>query len=339
MQAGDGAIQDEAMKTPRATLPAILIRIAVALVTSALLVGYCYVAFRGYPGQTYPFIMGAVAVIAWRLNGVTAGATLALTTLGIDLFVLDGQGLAIAKPEQAAGITVLICVASGLIWAIRHAGRERDAMRSRIARLDHAATTRQGMLDEMVHRVRNDLSAMSSLTALYRRRNADPAAGLKALSERIGVLGRLYQRLHISEHDPASVEMSVFLHEIVEDMRAAHLDLRPISLDAHIVSVTLPVQTASVVGLVLNEAVTNALKYAFPDDREGSIVATLKRSGDDEMTLEVCDDGVGPDGEAPKGTGMGTRLMKGMAAQIGGRHQFERTPDGLSIARLVFPIS
>lgn len=329
------AIEDLMMKMAKTTLPGILLRILVAIAASMALVGYCYAAFYGFPGQTYPFIIGTVAIIAWRIGGLTAGATLAITILGIDWFVLEGDGLAISKPEQAAGVTVLLCVGTVLIWTIRSAGRERDAMRARINELENGYGIRKGMLDELVHRIRNDLTAMSSLAALYGRPGANHSAGLKAISERISVLGRLYQRLHVSDGDPAQVEMSVFLHEIVEDLKATHLGIRPISIDARIVSVVLPMQTASVVGLVLNEAVTNALKYAFPNDMEGSIHADLSQC-EEGMRLEVEDNGVGPGDETPKGTGLGSRLMKAMAAQIGGRYVFERI-DGRSVARLTFP--
>lgn len=324
------------MRQGRPTPSAVLIRVAVAIGVAAALVIYCYAAFFRFPGQTYPFILGAVAIVAWRLGGITAGATLAMTALGVDIWVLEGEGLAIAKPEQAAGLSVLLCVGAGLIWGIRHIGRERDQLRNRLHEVETGIASRQGLLDEMVHRIRNDLAAMASLAALYGRPGSDPRSGIKALSERIGVLGRLYQRLHVSDRERASVEMSVFLHEIVEDLRTTHLGMRPISLEASIVSVNLPVQTASVIGLILNEAVSNALKYAFPDDQDGTITAILERMQEGEMRLIVCDDGVGPDGDKPKGTGMGTRLMKAMSAQIRGQYSFSRE-SGQTSVRVTFP--
>lgn len=74
------------------------------------------------------------------------------------------------------------------------------------------------------------------------------------------------------------------------------------------------------VGLITNELVTNALKYAFPDDRAGTVCIRFWREGE-EFVLAVEDDGIGlPDTDAaPKGTGLGRRLIRALAAQLGGR--------------------
>jgi two-component system, sensor histidine kinase PdtaS len=91
-------------------------------------------------------------------------------------------------------------------------------------------------------------------------------------------------------------------------------------------------------GLVINELLTNALKYAFPGDRPGTVRVTFERQGD-EFLLTIADNGVGMafDGE-PRGSGLGQRLVRSMVAQLGGTFAIE--PDsaaGGTVATVRFP--
>jgi two-component sensor histidine kinase len=101
-------------------------------------------------------------------------------------------------------------------------------------------------------------------------------------------------------------------------------------------------------GLVLNETVTNALKYAFPEGRAGTVQVRFLRQ-DSHFVLTVADDGIGippeaeldeaPPGHAPRGAGLGTRLLRALAAQL--RGHFARRPgeDGRgTVAELRFTV-
>lgn len=83
-------------------------------------------------------------------------------------------------------------------------------------------------------------------------------------------------------------------------------------------AITLTADKAVSVGMVVTELVTNAFKYAYPQGQGGDIRVQLKRISDEEAMLRVEDDGVGmvPD-SAPKGTGLGSRIVKSMAATLG----------------------
>jgi len=310
--------------------------IATACVATIALVAIAYYGFHGYPGQTYPVILATVAAISWRCGPVTAGATLGTTAVGLAYFVLEGEGVAIAKPEQAMGLAIMLSVGSATIWSVRSARRGRDGMAARIESMERAAEMRDGQYAEIVHRIRNDLGALAAVMSIYGRNSSDPQAATRAMSERIAVLSRLYQRLHMPDKEGADVEMESFLNEVVQDLRATHLGMRPISIEAHVEEASLPLRTASVVGLTVNEAVANAIKYAFPEDRVGTIQAHLSRVPDNMMRLEIRDDGVGPDGGKPKGTGMGTRLLRAMAAQIGGTYSMQRVGDE-TVVTVLFP--
>lgn len=317
----------------RWTRDAILVAVATLVMTA-----YVTCLFPKFPGQTYPFILAIVAGLSWKHGPSVATATLAMTIIGIDLAVLDGPGLAIAKPEQAAGVAILACVGAGAIWMTHRARVDRLDSRLRIAMLEEQLKSRDEQVAELTHRIRNDLGTLASLASLHGRNPETADVGLKSMGDRILVLGRLYQRLQMPSTGSAVVEISGFLDELTTDLMETHIDLRPISMDVRSDRALVQMRVASVIGLAVNEAVTNALKYAFPNEREGSICVRLHKSDDEHMTLAIEDDGVGPDGGPAKGTGMGTRLMRAMAAQIRGTYSLSRE-DGSTIARLRFPIS
>jgi len=93
-----------------------------------------------------------------------------------------------------------------------------------------------------------------------------------------------------------------------------------ISLRTELESVHLQVKNAASIGLILTELTTNAVKYAFPAGRKGTVTVGLKKTGDGKAMLEVVDDGVGfPIGfDLASQAGLGLNLVQGLAEQIGG---------------------
>jgi two-component sensor histidine kinase len=96
------------------------------------------------------------------------------------------------------------------------------------------------------------------------------------------------------------------------------VDLRPVAVEVAAEPHPLSHQQAVAVGLIINEAVTNALKYAFPDERRGTVSVSFNRL-DEAFMLRVKDDGIGFDPErAPRVGGIGRRLVHSMAQQLDG---------------------
>lgn len=311
-------------------------RILWAVLTTAGITLYVYWVFHGFPGQVYPIVVGAVALIAWRTDSITAAITLVATAALIDWYVLKGKGLAIEEPAQAAGMAILLAVGAVMIWTMSTIRRNRAADAAILEASEGVSDAlrkqledRRHQIEELVHRVRNDLTTLGSIAALYGR--SDPANGLRAMGDRINVLGQLYQRLHVTDRADAEIEMKSFLEGLVGDLVDTHAALRPVSITVEADTIVLPMRVAAVIGLTVNEAITNSLKYAFPDERAGQIQVCL-RKGATILRLTIVDDGVGPTGDAPKGTGMGSRLMRAMAAQVNGAYALQRDPDATVVS-------
>lgn len=196
-----------------------------------------------------------------------------------------------------------------------------DALRETNVRLE-------ALLKEMNHRVANSLqlvSAMVSLQASAVQGSAREA--LEATQRRIGAVAQVHRRLYTSD-DVQSVDMQEYLGAIVDELGETWCGgERALTLAAD--PIRLPTDRAVSLGVIVNELVGNACKYAYAE-AGGEIRVALTRDGDDFFLLAVEDDGVGIVAEAaPKGTGLGTRLLKAMAKSLQSGVEYEARPRGV----------
>lgn len=181
-----------------------------------------------------------------------------------------------------------------------------------------AALERQTvLLRELSHRVKNHLAIISALLNLKASRQTDPAARedfLRAI-EHINTIAYLHERLYRAG-DVERVDMQDYLADICRNLSESLLKDRGIALQSEIQAFALHIDKAVPIGLIVNEFITNAAKYAFPDRKDGTITVRL-RTRSERATLTISDNGRGLEpGAAP---GVGSRLVRSLAAQIGAR--------------------
>jgi two-component sensor histidine kinase len=104
-----------------------------------------------------------------------------------------------------------------------------------------------------------------------------------------------------------------------------------VKIECAMENLDLDVDTAVPIGLIVNELLTNALKYAFPENGQGTIHISLEKTADNHLKLKVNDNGVGKViGIAPKGTGFGSQLVQLLTQQLNGKME-EHTHEGTHI--------
>jgi len=176
------------------------------------------------------------------------------------------------------------------------------------------------LLAEVNHRVANSLALVAALVRMQASAIHDPGAK-EALAEtqaRISAIANLHRSLYTSD-DVKSVALDDYLGTLVTELDASmaatgyrsrvKLDLDPF---------TIATDKAVSVGMIVTELLTNAFKYAYPNNQEGEVRLTVRRSDEQTATLIVEDDGVGWNGlGTPKGTGLGSRIIKAMASSLG----------------------
>lgn len=202
-------------------------------------------------------------------------------------------------------------------------------------RLREARHEKDILLQELGHRTKNDFQVLSSLTRIHSRNvEGEPAReALEAAADRIQVFGRAYERFDLSGTETV-VSLPAYLGALCTERRAALADLKSVTLDVAIEEHTIPLRRAASLGLILNELLTNALKYAFPGDAAGTISVRLFRE-EDRFSLIVADNGVGiPEGTLSDGIGM--RIVRLLASQLGGKLAFSPLQPGTR-CELTFP--
>jgi two-component sensor histidine kinase len=123
------------------------------------------------------------------------------------------------------------------------------------------------------------------------------------------------------------MDMREYLNGLCGSLEQALCSHRPVRLTVSAEPIALPPDKALPVGLMVNELVTNALKYAFPDERAGTVGVQLERHGN-TARLSVADNGVGC---AQEGRGLGTKLVKLLAVQLGGEAKWEALKPGCRV--------
>ena len=196
---------------------------------------------------------------------------------------------------------------------------------------------KDALMREIHHRVKNNLQIITSLLNMQQRALHDDAAkaALSDTRQRITALALIYRALYQSV-DLRRVEVRPFLEELLAQLLTGE-GPRPQPVRTELTSdeMTLDPDKLAPFALFAVEAVTNALKHAFPG-RPGHITVNFRRSAD-EARLEILDDGVGTPQDAAVG-GVGRTLMTAFARQLRGRAEIEPGPQGGTLARLIFPV-
>ncbi|GAB2495489.1 MAG: tetratricopeptide repeat protein [Cytophagales bacterium] len=176
------------------------------------------------------------------------------------------------------------------------------------------------LLKEIHHRVKNNLETISSLLALQTAQieNEELQDIMIESQNRVQSMGMIHQNLYQGEN-LAAIEMKNYFKNLGSYIIDSFDASDRISLDVNMDSLELDVDRAIPIGLIVNELITNSLKYAFPEGREGEILISLKKD-QDQLYLKVADDGAGIKKDKPaQGTGFGSQLVALLTRQLDGK--------------------
>lgn len=181
------------------------------------------------------------------------------------------------------------------------------------------------LLKEIHHRVKNNLQVISSLLSLQSKKIVDTQV-LEAVKEgqnRVKSIALIHQKLYQNE-DISRVDFDEYAQELVSYLRSAiQVNHSKVSINVQTNNVVLDIDTAVPLGLILNELVTNSLKYAFPNGVEGNINVSLTHvdPNQQQLRLIVADDGVGLPAQLDidNTKSLGLKLVKMLCLQLDGK--------------------
>ena len=197
-------------------------------------------------------------------------------------------------------------------------------------RLEDALLEKTVLLNEVHHRVKNNLQVITSLLNLQADHAADPRlrAMLAESCGRVKAMALTHQLLY-ERKDFSRLDLGDYLERLMHSIRATYrgtgnrISLR-LALPSN--SVQLDLERTIPCGLLLNELVTNSLKHAFPDERCGEIFIELSEGGDGLIRFSVADDGIGlpPEADLASHASLGLQLVPLLVEQLQGTLEIKR---------------
>lgn len=258
---------------------------------------------------------------------------IALLTQEAKLEKANSEKAALLRNLTIAGIFAAMIIAVLLYRQNRLKQRSNQVITGKNEQLQQLLADKEWLLKEIHHRVKNNLQIiMSLLDSQSEYINNDAAlAAIEDNLRRVHAMALIHQKLYQSD-DISSISMPEYINELVMYARESFDTGNRIRFEQIIEPIDLDVSQAIPMGLIINESIVNALKYAFPDGRGGIVRIHFYRDGPDYLILKISDNGAGlPAGFNTRAhTSLGFDLMQGLAKQLNGSFSSENN-NGLHI--------
>jgi two-component sensor histidine kinase len=243
------------------------------------------------------------------------------------VYVTGSSEMSIAVNALKAGATDFVPKSGSedfmplLLAAIDHAIEHVRLTRAKAKaerEVEDARDRAEMLLGEVNHRVGNSLAMVAALVGLQSNALDDPEAK-RALAEtqvRIQAIAGVHRHLYTSD-DVRNVQMGEYINSLIGELEnSLQAEGSTASIRVDVEGFPLPTEKVASLGVIVTELVTNALKYAYIDRDPGEVRINMRRDGS-QVRLVVEDDGIGWTGNGkPQGTGLGSRIVKAMAASL-----------------------
>jgi two-component sensor histidine kinase len=239
----------------------------------------------------------------------------------------------IIKKVTIAGIIIMVIV-TGLVYNLyRNKQKSNKEINEKKLALEQLVRDKEWLVKEIHHRVKNNFHIVASLLEIQSSylKNKEALSAIKESQHRIHSMSIIHQKLYQSE-TLSTIHMPEYIYELVEYLRESYAIRQNIVFSLQIDNIELNHASAITLGLILNEAITNAIKYAFANSEDGKIAISLTHISDSQLLLDIADNGRGlpDDFDSRLGASMGMELLQGLTDDLGGSFAIE-TRDGTHI--------
>lgn len=232
-----------------------------------------------------------------------------------------------------ASFLVLVLLIALLYNRSRIKQRAQNKINEQNDQLKILLSEKEWLMKEIHHRVKNNLQIVISLLSTQSEylENEYALAAIQNSQNRMYAMSLIHQKLYQSD-DLATIDMAWYIQELVSYLKDCFHADKKINYELDTECIELDVTQAVPLGLILNEAVSNAIKYAFTSKDSGKISIELRKQDSEKYRLVIKDNGVGlPKGFELQGQdSLGMNLMVGLANQINGIFEIENMA-GLTI--------
>ncbi len=243
-----------------------------------------------------------------------------------------------ASFKVAVAFLLLLALYAIYRYRIRLEKERRSALEAavvrRTAEIAKERDTNAVLLREVHHRVKNNLQIIVSLLSLQSRfiRDEGQVKVFNEVQNRVRSMSLIHQKMYQSK-DLSTVNIAEYIRDLSENLLKTYNVNRNIKLDINVEVNRFKSDTLTPLGLIINEIMSNALKYAFQEDTEGSVFVEITKCGNGRYRMVIGDDGIGlpfeSDEEFTETSGsFGTELIHALTEQLNGSIKLLRERKG-----------
>lgn len=239
---------------------------------------------------------------------------------------VDGDqrhGALFAAPERRAYELELVAARQTALDSLEALRTANEQLERLVGDRTAALAQRDLLLREVYHRVKNNLQVIDGLLLLQSRKLADPdaVAAIATMRQRVYAIGLVHHQL-MGSADLKTFDVGVFLRALIAHLRQGAPDTIALHIDAD--PLTVDLDFAAPLGLLVTELTTNAMKHAFPDG-QGEVRVAVEAPAGGEVVLRVADNGAGFPGTAGAPTpSLGLTIVEGLVRQLRGHISWSR---------------
>lgn len=196
-------------------------------------------------------------------------------------------------------------------------------------KLEASLKEKELLLQEIHHRVKNNLQVVASLLNLQQRTIQDPAVAqlFEDSRNRVYTMAAVHEKLYQSK-SLDRINLGDYLRDLVNGLiQSYNVNSNYIQFEINTDLINVNIETAIPCGLIVNELVTNIVKHAFPDRRQGKVLVECLATSDGSIQLKVCDNGVGIPAhiDLSRASSLGLRIIGQLSRQLKGKMKIEAT--------------
>jgi two-component sensor histidine kinase len=203
-----------------------------------------------------------------------------------------------------------------------------EALRKEMEKVVASERSKSLLLQEVAHRTKNNLAMLSAMVRLQSRTlGKEASAALETTSQRIQTMAEVYDHLMLRDQTKI-VDLKEYIGDIARRLLALSGE-KTVALRCELDESYAHSEIAVPIAIIINELVTNSIKYGFPDHRPGQILIELRTN--DDLVLTVSDNGIGIPSPDQLTVGLGSKVVALLAQQLNGTLKYEPAQPGCRV--------
>lgn len=230
----------------------------------------------------------------------------------------------VTKNYQKLGLFILALALIGVFFVLRKLIKDKKRITNQKLKAEKISKEKEVLLKEVHHRVKNNLQVISSILELQslKHNNDELTKSLQVGQNRIQTMSLIHQQLYKSDNIK-EINFKEYVQTLITYIKAVNAEvICSVQFNLSLDTYTFPVTTATPLGLIVNELITNSYKHAFVDRLEGVIDVKLVKNKEHSFTLTVADNGIGLTQKIEKANSLGLKLVQILSKQLEGEMNY-----------------